>query len=342
MYLAAPGLVCSVGLDADSAAAAMRAGIAQFEETGYLDNDGQPIIGAAVPGLDRTLTRGERLIQLLTLAITECLGKLPPVARPQQIPIIVCLSERNRPGGAADLARNIVGRIEHALGVSFHSGRSGAVAMGHTAAFRALRVARKLLDDDEIPACLVCGVDSYINAASLDWLERSERLKTEDESDGVIPGEAAAACLVTASRPGAPGQAVRIKGLGFATEAATVLSTEVLHGDGLADAARKALADARMNMREIDFRVSDVTGESYGFREQILATARLMRVVKQEFPIWHAADSVGDTGAAAGLCQLIMSASGFSQGYAPGTRALCCTSAVGGARAAAIVEHPAA
>ena len=341
MYLSAPGMACPVGLSAEAACAAMRAGVAQFEDLPYQDNNGESIVGAMVPGLDPSLSRRERLVKMLSLAVSDSLDKCPPSLRTEQVPIIVCLSEPVRPGGSASLAQDIVGAVERSLGVSFHPDQSCATTDGHTAAFRALQMARRLLAQDGISACLVCGVDSFINAQSLDWLDQSERLKNDEEPDGVIPGEAAAAVLVAASPSDASGHAVRVAGLGFSSEDASVLSNEVMLGIGLATAAQQALADAKITMQDIDFRISDVTGESYGFKEQILAIARLMRTVKAEFPIWHAADTFGDTGAAAGLCQLIMLAFGFGLGYAPGTRALCFTSAVDGARAVAVVERAA-
>jgi len=65
MYVASVGMVCSVGLNAAAACAAMRAGIARFEELPYLDQRVEPIIGATVPGLDEGLRRHERLLELL-------------------------------------------------------------------------------------------------------------------------------------------------------------------------------------------------------------------------------------------------------------------------------------
>ena len=71
-------------------------------------------------------------------------------------------------------------------------------------------MARELLAGRrEFPACLVCGVDSYINARSLHWLDRNSRLKTPANSDGVIPGEAAAACWSSDERA-----AGRLRGTG--------------------------------------------------------------------------------------------------------------------------------
>lgn len=342
MFVSAPSLVCSVGLDAQSAFAAMRAGISQFEELPYCIKDGEPIVGAVVPGLDSEFHRPERQLELLAMAVSQSIDALPQGARPEEIPLLVCLSEPNRPGAIGAFARSIIGALERKLKISFHPERSGAIAKGHTAGFRAMRAARRLLQDREIPACLVCGVDSFLNARSLQWLNRQWRLKTEENSDGVIPGEAAAAVLVTRTPVGSTQAGTRVTGLGFAREEATISSDEPMLGLGLTDAVRCALAEARHQIHEFDFRISDVAGESYAFRELSLALSRLIRVRREDYPIWHAADSVGDVGAASGILQLSLAENAFTKGYAPGRRVLCHSAAVNGDRAAAAIEFQAA
>lgn len=75
MYVTATEMVCSVGLNAAAACAATRAGTANFAELPYHDNQGEPIIGAMVPGLTRTLKREEHLIEMLAIALVDCLQK---------------------------------------------------------------------------------------------------------------------------------------------------------------------------------------------------------------------------------------------------------------------------
>lgn len=334
MYVSAPGLACPVGLDAESACAAIRAGIAQFEDLPYLDNAGEPVIGAMVPGIDPGLSRARRLLEILVLALQDTLAKVPSLPL-DSIPLIVCLAEPDRPGGGGELGRHVIGAVEKRMGVGFHPDYSGAVVKGNTAGFRALRVARRLMQEGDIRACLICAADSFINARSLLWLDQHWRLKTEENSDGVIPGEAAAAMLVT---PEPTGSALRLRGVGFATEPAHVLSEEPLLGLGLTEAVRRALAEARLNIADTSFRLSDVTGEHYGFKELALAIARLMRSEADEYPIWHVADCIGDTGAVAGLCQLVLAHQAFAKGFAPGSRAIGFASAASGGRAAVVVE----
>jgi 3-oxoacyl-[acyl-carrier-protein] synthase-1 len=260
------------------------------------------------------------------------------------VPLLVGLAESERPGGCAELAETIVAAVQQKLGAHFHPQLSRAFARGHTAGFEALGVARELLRKNEVSACLVCGVDSYINARALAWLERHWRLKIPDNSDGVIPGEGAAAVLLQNREASASKNngAVRVTGLGFSKEPVNVFSEEPLLGLGLTAAARAALGEAGHEIHEIDFRLSDVTGELYGFKEHTLTLARLMRQRREEFPIWHCADSIGDTGAAAGVCQLVMAFHTLQKRVAPGDRAICFTSGVHGDRAVAVLERQAA
>ena len=86
-----------------------------------------------------------------------------------------------------------------------------------------------------------------------------------------------------------------------------------------------------------------MTGELYGFKELPLVEARLMRVVrKQEQPLWHWAEAIGDTGAAAGVAQLVAADEAFRKGYAPGPRMRLHDQRRSGARAAAVLTADAA
>ena len=334
-----PGLVCAVGLNAAAACAARRAGIAGFAELPYRDSSGEPIVGAAVPGLPPDLKRDERLLALLEVALQDSL-KSAAFVRTDAIPLLIGLAESDRPGGGDTLAGDLIPRLQKKLNRRFHPDLSRCLARGHTAGFELLQVAREILQDPTVPACLVAAVDSFVNAASLDWLDKHGRLKTLDNSEGVIPGEAAAAVVVQRPNGQKPLLAAEVAGLGFGKEEANLLNDEPLRGLGLAAAAKAALAEAAIEMHQVDFRLSDVSGESYGFKEQTLLLGRLMRQRRPELPLWHAADCIGDTGAAAGICHCIVAASAWHKKYSPGPIAACFGSAVPGERAVAILRRP--
>ncbi len=315
----------------------MRAGITGFQKLPYLDNFGQPVIGAMVPDLAPTLRRTPRLITMLSRALAELLEKHLDL-KTDQIPFIVGLAEPDRPGVDRGATEAIIQALQEKLRIQFHPKLSKVVRKGHTAGFEGLQSAREMMANSEVSSCIVAGVDSYVNAAALLWLEQHSRLKAPQNSNGVIPGEAAAAVLVQRQVP-ARAIGVRVAGLGFAQEKVHVLSEEPFLGLGLAEATRKALGEAGQPLHAMDFRLSDVTGESYGFKEQALVLARVMRGRRPEFPLWHCSDSIGDTGAAAGICHLIHAANAFKKGYSPGDNAIGFTSNVAGDRAVVILQR---
>ena len=332
-------MVCPVGLNAASACAAMRAGIAKFDELAYLDRCvDEPIIGSSVPTLDDGLRRSERLLEMAAGALIECTQNVEQsiLAR---IPLLIALPEPGRPGCSEDLSNIFIPLLEERLNLRFHPRLSQVVTKGHAGAGHAIRIMLNLFRDNRLPACLICGVDSFINSVSIRWLEETDRLKTEANSDGVIPGEAAAAVLFEFQTSSPQPSMTQLIGLGLGDEKATVLSDLPLLGLGLAEAVRSALLDSQLTLYEIDWQLSDVTGERYGFKENALMVSRVLRKKKETFPLWHVGDSIGDIGAASGVCQMVVADHACLHGYAPGPRVLCSMSSLLGERAAIVLHH---
>lgn len=338
VYVTTASIVSAVGLDAPSTCAAIRGDISGFGETSYVGNDGEPIVGAVVPGLPLTLRAHERLEAMLQGAIAECL-RLRPDLRDGEVPLLLGVAEPERPGGLpVGRAKEMVARVERALGFAFHRDDSRVIAAGHVSAFHGLARAREALSRDEARACVVACVDSLVNAQTLAWLDAHQRLKTGQNSDGVIPGEGAA-CMVVERQPRRGEPWVRVLGLGFAREEASVLDTSLaFRGEGMTAALKAALAEAGRGMHEIHHRVSDVAGEAYGFREVSLAMSRTLRVRVGEMPLWHPAECLGDTGAAAGCVQHVLFAHRAWKGCVRGPGAVCHASGASGGRAVSVVE----
>lgn len=164
----------------------------------------------------------------------------------------------------------------------------------------------------------------------------ANRLKRPGVSDGIIPGECGSVALVTsvAMTP----TAIAVRGLGFAEESATAVNDEPLSGKGMAAAAKQALDEAETAMHEVSFRLSDVSAEAYGFEELAMAQSRLMLQPRRCQDVWCPAGFIGDCGAALGIVQLAWAEQAFARDYAPGDLALAHGSAVGGARAAAVIS----
>lgn len=327
------GLVTSVGLSAPASCAAIRAKISNPTETVFVNAMAEPISGHEV--LLGTPWRGRwRLVRLAALAVEECVVDLEP-KQLDGIQVYLCLAETQRAGRLPDLDASLLADVCGELGIRC-APQSEVVALGRVGVVYALARCRAGLANGASRLALVIAVDSLLNDEALDAYDRAQRLLTPDNSDGFLPGEGAGAVLV-----GPPGEhpELRCTGLGFGLEPAHVESDLPLRGDGLAAAVRAALAEAGCGLHDVDYRIADLSGEHYYFKEAALVLGRLLRVVRPEIDIWHPAECIGETGALAGLVILGVAEAAARKGYAPGRRALAHFSSDHGERAAAILEY---
>jgi len=93
------GSSTSIGLNAVATAAAVRAGISNFEEHPFMINqEGDPYVLAMVPSIDPSLSGSDRYVALSTSAINEALEPLRQLTQKKcEIIAIVALPEI-RPG----------------------------------------------------------------------------------------------------------------------------------------------------------------------------------------------------------------------------------------------------
>ncbi len=332
LQISASGLVTSVGLSTTDVAAAIRAGVSNPTLTRFMDWGGEWMAAHVVP-MDAPDSR-LKLQQMVATAIDECLAG---AARESTIvpALILCLPEATRPSAGDDLGAAAIQDIAAALGTQF-SIQSSIVAAGRVGGFVGLLRARTLLYDGKADAVLVAGVDSYVNWPAMSSFEDRHRLLTSKNSNGFLPGEAAAAVLVTRPRPGA---ALRCEGLGFASEGATIDADLPLRADGLVAAIRAAAHNADCQPDAFDLRISALSGEHYFFKEAALAMSRIIREPTKEADLWHPADCVGEVGAAAGPLAIAIAAAACAKGYAAASRILCHLSNDGTERSAAYFSY---
>lgn len=338
------GLVTAVGLSAPASCAAFRAKIGNPTETRFIDGGGQWIMAHQV-ALEQPWRGLAKLARMAALAIEEALQHVPRALR-AQVPMLLCLAEAERPGRLEGLDTRLFAMIRDLLGddASFDPARSAIVAEGRVGVATALSGARRLLTEPEVTQVLVVATDSFVTWPTLGPLEREGRLLSERNSNGFLAGEAAGALLLgragtTVSTPGTDehGELV-ITGLGFAREAAHIASEEPLRGDGLADAIRAALDDAGLAMHDIDYRIADLSGEHYYFKEAALALSRTLRRRKEDFDLWHPAECTGEVGAASGAAVVALAQAACAKGYTLGPRVLAHWANDSGQRAAAVLQ----
>jgi len=333
LHIQAAGMVTCVGLDAASSCAAMRGRLDGFAETRFMGPDGEWLIGGAVP-LPRNWIGLKRMAHLAAGALSDL--KHQHHTALDGAPILLCLAEEARPGrpvpDPAALAR-LVAEILDLPALP----RLQVIAHGRPSGFVALDRARRLIAAGEDPV-IILGLDSYLTAQSVAHYLGEGRLLGPGNANGFIPGEAAAAVLCTA----APGP-LRLTGLGLAREPAHIYNKAdkegmdlPLRGDGMTRAYQIAMEQAQVDLAHVEYRISDLIGEQYFFKQAALASLRLERGRTPFQDLWSPAENLGNIGAAVVPVMLAQLLTAETRGYAPGSPALMEGSGDDGACGAAV------
>jgi 3-oxoacyl-[acyl-carrier-protein] synthase-1 len=195
-------------------------------------------------------------------------------------------------------------------------------------------------------------VDSYLNFPTLQALHERGRILSSDNQDGFIPGEAA--CCLLIGRPNAikripplysnvqtPEQPLQpaaenlfCSGLAISREVAVVGGTAPNRAVGLAEAIKTALKAVQDRPDTIGLRISAQSSEDFYAKEFAMACSR---AGVSATPLWCLADSLGETGAAAGLLAVGWAYASGHKGYIPASHALCLSASDEGERAAVVL-----
>jgi 3-oxoacyl-[acyl-carrier-protein] synthase-1 len=88
------------------------------------------------------------------------------------------------------------------------------------------------------------------------------------------------------------------------------------------------------------YRIADLNGEHYRFKEMTLAMGRFpRRPTAKLFDVWHPIEHIGDVGAAIGPLVLGWARHAALHGYANGPTVLCTLANDTGERAAIVAHH---
>lgn len=336
LVIRAAGLVTPVGWSAPASCAAFRAKLSNPTPTGFMGNNGEWITGHQV-AFEQPWRGLAKLATMAARAIDETLSAVPTAAS-SAMPLLLCVAERDRPGRLDGLDHRLFDMIGAELGARF-APSSRLVPHGRVATAVALATARQLVVAGGATQVLVAAADTLLTGPTLAHYVRAGRLLGRGNSNGFMPGEAAGALLVEAAT--SDSGALRCTGIGFGHETAGIDSGEPLRGGGLSQAAKAALREAGCAMHEMDFRIGDTAGESYYFKEADLAVSRTMRVLREEFDLWHPAECIGEVGAAAGIAGIALAQAACAEGYAPGPNILLHAGNDAGPRAALVLRQPA-
>ncbi len=305
--------ICIVGAGASTAvgrgllasAAAVRAGIAGFDEHPYMiDKHGEPMVVARAKWLDEDLPVEDRIVALGSESAQEAL--LPIASKGLSVGRLVvrgywALSAENLP----DVARRqeVLNRIVGELPIELSS--MECIAEGHAGGLLALAHACADLRAKKAHFCVVAGADSWLSPERLEALDSAGRLHSVNYSWGFIPGEGAGCCLVTT---GARAKEYRLTPLAEVLNVATANETKLMGteticiGEGLTEAFRQVL-DSRYRVAHS---YCDFNGETYRADEYGFTICRTSEYFEDASKFTAAAECWGDVGAASGVLALAL------------------------------------
>jgi 3-oxoacyl-[acyl-carrier-protein] synthase-1 len=290
-----------------------------------------PLLGVDEPCLARVLALGEHCLE----GLAERLGKRDELA----LPVVLALPE-HRPGWTKDHEKAVEKRLDRRFGAIVPQ-TVRTVARGHAGGLKALQVATQLVDSG-MDACVVGGIESYFDPATLAWLGDNRQLMQPDARSAFFPGEAACFMLIMHRAAqvgfGLPALAA-IRSVGIAEERCRIKTDEDNLGDGLVAAVREAAGGFTAAGQLVDDVFSDINGERYRAEEWGMAILRTSTWFRDPSAYIAPAGQWGDVGAASGTLLSMLATAGWNRGYARGPLAMVIAGSEGGLRGAALLEH---
>lgn len=335
----ATGMVTPVGLNSAASCAAMRAGISGVAFEGVWDFESGDYISAGKVELPHWWVGLGKLAELVAPAINECLlaaNQIPATS----IPILLGVADSSRPHRFAGLEESLLQQVESRLNLT-HNPDSILIPLDRVSGVVAIDYAQRILKSGRSNFCIIAGVDSFIQQNVVDAYNAQRRVLTPGNPDGFIPGEAGCAVLLAPAGDQSRDE-LEILGTGTAEEDAGIDSDKPTRAEALTESVRSALAAADLAMHDTSYRITDLNGEHYKFKEAAFVEGRLMeKKLVELFDLWHPNEYLGDVGAAIVPCVLGVAFVAGQKKYAPGPRAICHFGNDDGRRAAVVTNyHP--
>ena len=342
LELIAMGARTPVGHTAGTSAAAVRARVARICEYPFVTQRGEPMVVAIDATIPPAIAGPERMRTLALGALAEVEHRLAAATNPYRgaVDLRLALPEA-RPGLSETQAAALAEALAGHLRASGRTVRCEVSGRGHAGVALALEHAVRDAGASSELLTLVLGVDSYLHADTLVWLEQ-QRMFGPDARSRLIPGEGAG-CLALAStalrkrlglRPLA-----RLGGVATALERRLPGCETGSLGEAMAAAMTRALGQYVLPRDAVDLTYIDINGERYRSEEWGLAVMRVpaaLRTLDYEAP----ADCWGDVGAATGALTAVLAVQAWARGYARGPRALLVNGSPHGLRGVVVLEAP--
>lgn len=343
IHIVAVGARTPLGLDAESSAAAMRAGICRLAEHPFMvDNNGDRIINGLDPVLDPAFLGAERLVRIATNPLLEVAAKLSENGHVQTpVDCLLGLPEE-RPGFKLADADYVV----QALRDLPLPGLSGVTlerfGRGHAAALAGMTEARSRIERGQSEVCVVGGVDSYLHHETLDWLQAHRQLATLDARSAFYPGEGAGFVALASDRARREYQwrsLATLEGTGLANETKLIKTDDDNFGEALTQAVVMAASGFRGAGQVIEEIYGDINGERFRAEEWGFVLLRAAQLFRDGTQYRCPAAGWGDMGAASAALNAALAIPRWNNGLARGPLAMLWGSSESGLRAAVLLQQ---
>ena len=333
-----------VGLSAASSAAAVRAAISAIgEHLWFIDKAGEKMCVARDAKIAPELGGVERFYELAKPALLEAL--LPLIQSSTfntilSLPLFLGLPEL-RPGLPNQLDEELASRLDQVIETGKLNITTTTFSYGHSAGLIAMEEASRQIRQGQVEFCLIGGVDSYLEAETLEWLDDEGQLMSGANRSGFPPGESSGFCLL-ASREAADRNRLTVLAdvVGVATtiEKNRIKTETICTGDGLSAAFSAITSKLKLPVEKINAIYCDMNGERYRTEEFVFTALRQQAAFVDVHDITHPADCWGDIGAASGPLFTCLAVASSQRGYAKGPRSFIWTSSEGGQRSCALLH----
>ncbi len=316
-------VLCSGGRGTEQAWASTRAGVSRVGNSGVMDKHYEAIQMSLVPedalpalppeidtlGLPSRARRLLRLAAPVLKAVAADAGDGPhtvftglPQLSPAEAPWLTSFHK-------------LLGEF---AGVQMNLATSRVVPLGRAAALLALEAGLKALEQGEVPAVIVGGVDTFFDLKLLAELDSENRILGPHVMDGFIPGEGAGFLVLKAQGQAAAGTSVLALGAASLPDPGHRYGTEPAKGEGLAKAMDQLRATLGAPTAPVGTTFAGFNGENFDAKLWGVARLRHTDFFSPTMSMQHPASTIGDTGAAAGAIMSALAATALSQGHRAG------------------------
>lgn len=317
------GLCTALGADAVQSAALARAGVDNFKGNSLYAGAGVlPHHGASEAWTDK-------IQWFLAKPLFEALWRAGGLERLSQrrVKSYWALPSFERAGTDVTAMKTLTPRLLALLEPLALADELSMFAQDQVAGLSALSAASQDLAQGNTEVALVIGLDSQLELKHLLKLMQQDRLKTEDNASGLMPGDACAVMILESQRAARQRKAqphARLGAIALAGERTRFDPEAPIRAEALSQALQSIVQQNDLSgVKDV---YVDLTGERWRFLEWALAETRCLATLPHGYQVSHPADCLGDPGAATGLVLSVLAMRAFARRYAGGQSVLLVTS----------------